>query len=1165
MAENNILLRISLVGNTEVQNSFNELKKQISENNTLLSKYNRTITEYEARQTAGLTATKRQTTVYQEAQTMVSSLTAKNNTLSGSYDVLKAAIDAEAQKSAQANNEFKEYVKSQTAVDTNLKLLANDFKEQADAAEKEAAAQAKLDAQNEKSRLAEEKALTLANQKKLSEENKLALNDKLEQSQSKLAASTEGESTVRGQNTNTIIQNNVATNALLKQKRLEATSTNEQVGAYDRLVAESTMANIALLDMAASGIKSGDAFDQAKIKADLLSKKVNELHATTGQYGKSANNAYYQTFQLTQVMRELPNFAISTRIGLMSISNNLPMLMQGFNELARSTVTVADANGVLTTKVLGNIGALKMFAKSLLSMNTLLIVGTTLMMLMSNEKTMKWVKDLFRGKEATDALSASMNVLNKSIKDNNGTLNSTVSKQKELGVVLNLAKEGTIDADSAVKLYNDTLGIHYGKVNNLDEAYRGYQENSRNFITATINQMAALQLMDETSAMVIKNQQLRLKNTKLANSEELESQYQTVYNLAKSQKGGLEELTKEMADATNWWLGKAGTGIGKYGEQLTSIIEVKGGKAFLKNMVAISKNEAVIKQTTETASGLIEKSKDLYNTIEQEPKTKGQDTLVDSYNTLGAALRETQIELENLASKEEQYGVKNPYDKRLEAADAWLKNEKLIIAEELSDQNLIITETNKNEKASKLETLKNSKDKIEAKKQYDNGIKVLDANTAIALQKNQDDAIAKEHDAERKRKDWIFSIKKDETDFRKQTLDEQTVNVLDNIEEEKNASLKAENDRYDALSSTAKTNKKREQLQKENTVNLLKIEEEYVQKVREIELQALKDKLSLDNQTDTERENLQKQVNKKELDNKIAHNKASQNIEEASAKESISKTKFTEEQKNQIRDEAINTALSVLNSYYDYALDQVDNEYNKTVDSLDKTKDAQEKKLDEQHDNGILSDKEYNTKKESIQAEYDAKKEEADKMAFEKEKKIKIKQALMELALGIVKTMASNPFPLNVVLSGLLTISSMANIATISAQQYAEGGKVKLRNIPIQKNGDDVLATVKTDEVVLTKEHQKALGGDATFKRIGVPGFANGGIIKPYRSTSIPQQISTVQSIEDILSRQSQIIFDTVIRYTNEKLSTLKVSVLESDITESQYNVKSRVSRSTLL
>jgi hypothetical protein len=48
--------------------------------------------------------------------------------------------------------------------------------------------------------------------------------------------------------------------------------------------------------------------------------------------------------------------------------------------------------------------------------------------------------------------------------------------------------------------------------------------------------------------------------------------------------------------------------------------------------------------------------------------------------------------------------------------------------------------------------------------------------------------------------------------------------------------------------------------------------------------------------------------------------------------------------------------------------------------------------------------------------------------------------------------------------------------------------------MPITRsNGDNRLATVKTGEVILNKRQQNALGGDATFRKIGVPGFASGG------------------------------------------------------------------------
>lgn len=66
---------------------------------------------------------------------------------------------------------------------------------------------------------------------------------------------------------------------------------------------------------------------------------------------------------------------------------------------------------------------------------------------------------------------------------------------------------------------------------------------------------------------------------------------------------------------------------------------------------------------------------------------------------------------------------------------------------------------------------------------------------------------------------------------------------------------------------------------------------------------------------------------------------------------------------------------------------------------------------------------------------------------------------------------------------------------------FAEGGIVSGTKVTNQgkkirrSNGDDRLVTVKTGEVVLNQRQQRMLGGDDTFKKLGVPGFATGGLI----------------------------------------------------------------------
>jgi len=61
--------------------------------------------------------------------------------------------------------------------------------------------------------------------------------------------------------------------------------------------------------------------------------------------------------------------------------------------------------------------------------------------------------------------------------------------------------------------------------------------------------------------------------------------------------------------------------------------------------------------------------------------------------------------------------------------------------------------------------------------------------------------------------------------------------------------------------------------------------------------------------------------------------------------------------------------------------------------------------------------------------------------------------------------------------------------------QFAEGGKVTSRgNIKPLSNGDNVLATLKTGEVVLNQDQQRRIGY-STLKAARIPNFANGGVV----------------------------------------------------------------------
>jgi len=119
--------------------------------------------------------------------------------------------------------------------------------------------------------------------------------------------------------------------------------------------------------------------------------------------------------------------------------------------------------------------------------------------------------------------------------------------------------------------------------------------------------------------------------------------------------------------------------------------------------------------------------------------------------------------------------------------------------------------------------------------------------------------------------------------------------------------------------------------------------------------------------------------------------------------------------------------------------------------------------------------------------------------AAKEEKRIAIIQAIIQGALAIQRALAQGSFLLAIPTG----IAAAAQIATIAAQPLAEGGVVtgqrvnQKQNIPTRSNGDNVLAYVKRGEVVLNQRQQSLLGGSPTFKRLGIKGFAEGGMVPP--------------------------------------------------------------------
>ena len=175
----------------------------------------------------------------------------------------------------------------------------------------------------------------------------------------------------------------------------------------------------------------------AKRQSDVMKGSKNMMSDNT--------KAYYTTDQMMQVVRELPNFAISSRIGIMSLSNNLPQLATGFMMASRAGMTVGQ------------------MLKGLISpMSLVTIAVTALTIIMMNwDKIMGWLRNDFIniGKAVED--------VGKELRNMSGDASKSLKAFEDLRYSLNQFPENT----QYLKEYNEVFGQTFGLAKDTAEAY----------------------------------------------------------------------------------------------------------------------------------------------------------------------------------------------------------------------------------------------------------------------------------------------------------------------------------------------------------------------------------------------------------------------------------------------------------------------------------------------------------------------------------------------------------------------------------------------------------------------------------------------------------------------------------------------------------------------
>jgi hypothetical protein len=293
----------------------------------------------------------------------------------------------------------------------------------------------------------------------------------------------------------------------------------------------------------------------------------------------------------------------------------------------------------------------------------------------------------------------------------------------------------------------------------------------------------------------------------------------------------------------------------------------------------------------------------------------------------------------------------------------------------------------------------------------------------------------------------------------------------------------------------------------------LAAEQETIDKIAEIrnQIQALND---AEAQLLDENGKLKVDITQEEYDKiKLARQKLFTELSEVEKKQTEDVAKNAEEQKKIKQDQFeqilgyFSEGLDLLSQFFDVANERQQAAFDADIERSQQRQEYLQAELDNSFGLRRRYFQQQLDAERANQAAIEKAKEEAEKRAAKKQKAIAIIQSIINTALAVTRALATEGL-IGAIAAGII---GAAQTALIAAQplaeggvvgklggdivQFADGGRVTSKgNIKPLSNGDNVLATLKTGEVVLNKEQQGRIGY-STLKAARIPNFAMGGVV----------------------------------------------------------------------
>lgn len=333
--------------------------------------------------------------------------------------------------------------------------------------------------------------------------------------------------------------------------------------------------------------RNGDAGKALLAQIANVQKELSAAEQASGRFQRNVGNYASAwnglSFSVQQMARELPSLAVNANTFFLAISNNLPSLV---DEIAKARKEYAAfkaeiAAGNKDVKAVAPVW--QQLTKSLISWQTALVVGLTLLSVYGKD-IINWINTLSRSSDAVDGMIVRMQNLSKVMKD--GAKQSAAER-----VELDILYKATQDHTRLLKERNDAA----------DELQRKYPQYFGNLSNEAILAGNAATAYKSLTDNILKAAQAR------SAMKIIEDNYNKIYQLQKAINADTNwtnrnrEKTKEGTASVTAVVGSSITGYTQTGEVLTEeAMEYNRRKKALKeNTEAVNAlkaaNDALVK------------------------------------------------------------------------------------------------------------------------------------------------------------------------------------------------------------------------------------------------------------------------------------------------------------------------------------------------------------------------------------------------------------------------------------------------------------------------------------------------------------------------------------------------------------------------------------------